>query len=370
MYYRCVTESAVHRAAASAPTSVPTGHPSVRAARVAVGVCVVTTGAFTLFALVTTQLKGVRAASPWQDDPYDALVSFTELLVPLLTALLVVRAVLLFAGTTQPTFRLRQLARASLVSMMLVAATALVDAIASLRHADHPLWTPGTPWLIASLAPLAALAVAGIATAVRAARQVPAGGRTESGDWLADLGHLVDLVSGRHVDRPRLDHAISLVRRHLVVIALLTAAFAGIAISVEQGVIEGWTSPLLFATSAVVGAGGLFAAAIVCNRALGVVAAVPPASRPSAPRQTLLAATAATGVALPVAAGFRDSLWRLMGHAGGVHTPAEFAGIAGGAAGAAFVVALGVGFGVNRGRRLRLRVRPAEPPTSAEASCR
>jgi hypothetical protein len=364
-------ESAARRAAASAPPSVPTGHPSVRAARVAVGVCVVTTGAFTLFTLVTTQLKSVRAASPWQDDPYDAVVSFTELLVPLLTALLVVRAVLLFAGTTQPTFRLRQLARASLVSMMLVAATALVDAIASLRRADHPLWTPGTPWLIASVAPLAALAVAGIATAMGAARQVPAGGRTESDDWLADLGHLADFASGRHVDRPRLDHAISLVRRHLVVITLLTAVFAGAAIAAEQGVIEGWTSPLLFATSAAVGAGGLFAAAVVCNRALGVVAAVPPASRPGAPRQTLLAAAAtAAGVALPVATGFRDTLWHLTGHAGGVHTPAEFAGIAGGAAGVAFVVALGVGFAVNRGRRLRLRVRPAEPPTSAGASCR
>jgi hypothetical protein len=61
MYYRSVTESAAHGVAATAPASVPIGHPSVRAARVAAGVCVVTTGAFTLFALVTTQLKSVRA---------------------------------------------------------------------------------------------------------------------------------------------------------------------------------------------------------------------------------------------------------------------------------------------------------------------
>jgi hypothetical protein len=370
MYYRGVTEPAADRAVASAPASIPTGHPSVRAARVAAGVCVVTTGAFTLFALVTTQLKNVRSASPWQDDPYDAVVSFTELLVPLLTAMLVVRAVLLFVGTTQPTFRVRQLVRASLVSMTLVAVTALVDVMASLRRADHPLWTPGTPWLIASLAPLEALACAGIATAVIAARQVPAAGRAEPGDWLADVGHVADLAAGRHVDRPRLDHAISLVRRHLVVIALLTAAIAGTAISVEQGVIEGWTSPLLFATSAVVGAGGLFAAAILCNRVLGVIAAVRPATHPIAPRQTLLAAATVAGVALPVSAGFRDTLWHLMGQAGAVHTPAEFAGIAGGAAGASFVVALGVGFAVNGVRRLPVRTRPPGPPTSGSTSCR
>ncbi len=290
--------------------------------------------------------------------------------MPLLTALLAVRAVLLFGGTTQPTFRLRQLTRASLVSMMLVAATALVDAIASLRRADHPLWTSGTPWLIASLAPLAALAVAGIATAVRAARRVPAGVSTESGDWLADLSHLADLVAGRHVDRPRLDDAISVVRRHLVVITVLAAAFAGAAIAVEQGVIEGRTSPLLFLTSAMVGAGGLFAAAVVCNRALGVVSDVLGPSCPSAPRQTLVAAAAAGGVALPVATGFRDNLWHLVGHAGGVHTPAEFAGIAGGVAIAAFIVALGVGFAVSGARRLRLRARPGQPPTSAGASRR
>ena len=46
---------------------------------------------FTAFAVVTTQVKTVRAGSPWQDDPYDGVVSFTVFLVPALAFLIAVR---------------------------------------------------------------------------------------------------------------------------------------------------------------------------------------------------------------------------------------------------------------------------------------
>jgi hypothetical protein len=48
-------------------------------------------GLFEVLTLVATQDKTVRAASPWQDDPYDALVSLTQFAVPILALVIALR---------------------------------------------------------------------------------------------------------------------------------------------------------------------------------------------------------------------------------------------------------------------------------------
>lgn len=80
------------------PRAVPTEHPARLQVRRALWTCAMASTAFTLFAWLTTQAKTIRAGSPWQDDPYDGVVSFTQFLVPALTAMIAARALLLRAA--------------------------------------------------------------------------------------------------------------------------------------------------------------------------------------------------------------------------------------------------------------------------------
>lgn len=136
-----------------------------RAAWWAVGCAVL----FTAFAFGTTQIRALRAHSHWQDDPYDVVVSFTQLLVPALGLALAVR---LAAGRPAP----RDLLRGGRAVLALVAATAVADwiAVALRTHAD--LWG-GTGRLL--VAALAALTLAAGATAL-VLHRATAGDRTGS----------------------------------------------------------------------------------------------------------------------------------------------------------------------------------------------
>jgi hypothetical protein len=46
---------------------------------------------FEVLTVLATQDKTVRAASPWQDDPYDAVVSLTQFAVPMLALVIALR---------------------------------------------------------------------------------------------------------------------------------------------------------------------------------------------------------------------------------------------------------------------------------------
>lgn len=83
-------------------------------------------GGFIAFAWTTTQAKTVRAASPWQGDPYDVVVSFTEFVVPAVLLLMALRMLLWRNNQPQPACRVAQLARTAAAATGLVAMTAAV----------------------------------------------------------------------------------------------------------------------------------------------------------------------------------------------------------------------------------------------------
>ena len=169
------------------------GEPAIHATRRALGSTLVAATAFTAFAVITTQDKAVRAGSPWQNDPYDGVVSFTGLPVPALVILIALRAALLRRSGPQPVFRIDQLLRASLVCALLIAVTVVTDAVAAAVRADRPLWTVVTAGLIWSLVPLAALTVAALVVLHRARRLLPT--EQAAGDWIDDLAVLADAVT-------------------------------------------------------------------------------------------------------------------------------------------------------------------------------
>lgn len=292
--------------------------------------------AFTAFAFLTTQVHAVRAGSPWQDAPYDGVVSFTQFLVPMLAALTATRARLLRGDGCQPVVRVAQLLRAALVCTLLVAATVGTDWLAVTVRADHRLWNHGTPWLIAALVPLTAAVAAGLLTQRRAFRELPPRhARGPEGDWLDDLRALTE-AAAPSVSRcaRRLTGARSLIgfaRRHVLLLTAATALVIGVVLSTGVTLGEHWTDPLLFVTATAIGAGGFFALFMVCNTALRIV--VPHANdgmspaRLGAARRSARIAAVAGALALPASAVLRGGIRPMLGSGGRLPEPVVLATI-------------------------------------------
>ncbi|WP_344314686.1 hypothetical protein [Fodinicola feengrottensis] len=276
----------------------------------------VTAVLFTVSAFVTTQVDSVRAVSPWQDDPYDSVVSFSEFLVPTLVVLLVARMCLGLSG------RIWQLLRSVLLATLLVALTVAADAMAVLAGADRVHWTAGTQWLGYGLVALAALAVVSFFLQRLAFR-----GAEPDGDWLGDA---VTVLAWLRIPAAG---AAGFVRRHFTFSALLVAAAASLVVTGALAVGEGGLDPLLFAVAVLTYAAGLFA---FCMMANGVLRIVP---RPARLGRTVVGFAA---LGAPAAFALRDAGWVLMGHDSEVRTAAQLAGIvAVGAASGAVVGFLG-----------------------------
>src|SRR3954462_15562036 len=98
--------------------------------------CVGCAALFTAFAAATTQVRALRAHSPWQDDPYDVVVSFTQLLVPALAVAVVVR----IAGR-RPQPALRDLPRGGRALVGMVAVTVVTDWVAVALRVHAGTWS-------------------------------------------------------------------------------------------------------------------------------------------------------------------------------------------------------------------------------------
>lgn len=281
--------------------------------------------AFTAFAYVTTQVHAVRAGSPWQNDPYVGVVSFTKFLVPALTVLIAVRVLLHRRAEPKPVFRTAQLLRAAFVCTLLVAATIVADGLAAALRTDRSLWNDGTSWLIAALIPLAALTAAALVCEARAFRRLPPrSGRSLGGDWLDDLAVLAETIAmrlppagARLAVRFARSGAIELARGHIVAVAALTSLAAGLSIGLAQALGEHWTSPVLFLTFVAIGTGGFFAFSMICNTVLRITVPRGPVSVGRVRRSARVALIAGS-LALPASAVLRDGIWTTLGRHGEV----------------------------------------------------
>jgi hypothetical protein len=311
---------------------LPMDHRARPAVALALRVTLAGAAAFTAFAYVTTQIHAVRAGSPWQDDPYVGVVSFTKFLVPVLAVLVAVRALLHRRAEPQPVFRTAQLLRAAFVCSLLVAATIVVDGLAVVLRADHALWNDGTPWLVAALVPLAVLAAAALVCEARAFRRLPPrDGHAPGGDWLDDLAVLAETTAvrlppagARLAVRFARGGAIEFTRGHIVAVAALASLAAGLAIGLMQALGEHWTSPVLFLTFVAIGTGGFFAFSMICDTALRITVPRDPASTGRV-RRSALAAVTAGSLALPASAVLRDGIWTALGLHGEVGDAGQLA---------------------------------------------
>ena len=300
----------VHAVASLQSDARPGGHPARPVVRSALTASALNAVVFTVFAYVTTQVKAVRHGSPWQDDPYDTVVTFTMFFVPIVTALIVPRMLLCRGNQPVPLHRAAQLLRASVVAALLVTATFATDWAAVIAGADRSLWDSGTPWLISVLALVSVLVAVNWVMLARTRGFLPRPDEDQvPGDWLDDARLLVDRVAAR-VPQPTsrfaawLDRtdAIGWIRRRATLVVAAGSLAAGLVVSTALSRENGFGA-LFFSETAWFG-GGAYAFGMIANAVLRLTAR-PPRGRL---RQALHNAAIAGAAALPVSLGLRGDI--------------------------------------------------------------
>ncbi len=99
---------------------------------------------FVAFAFAAKEIRVLYVHSPWEDDPYDAVVSFTIFFVPLLIGLCIVRVPLCRRQQPLPISRVVGLLRGSRVVLGAVLLTLIADWIAVAVRANVAAWNSST----------------------------------------------------------------------------------------------------------------------------------------------------------------------------------------------------------------------------------
>lgn len=314
------------------------GDPSRESTRRALVWCLACSVLFTAFAFWTTQDKPLRAHSPWQDDPYDVVVSFTQLVVPVLAGAIAMRALHCRRNLPLPAVRVRDLLRGARVVTGAIVMTVAVDWVAVVLGVNGHAWGGPGRALIAALAVVTAAALASVAALWAAERRARVWRRyrpsTQDPDWVEDLLAAVVEQLGRWglawrgatqavawVQRVVIDGRHGM-RRHRVVAALAAAIGVGLALALAEAAGEGVSAdPLVVITHGAllvtIGASGLFAVLVAVGSYLRLVrsATVLPATVGGRGWQpALLWAGFAAAGSVPFSVAFRDQLGALAGY--------------------------------------------------------
>lgn len=299
-------------------TAVPVlaaGDPARLAAGRGVRGSLLLAGMFVLFAWTAKEVPALYARVPWQDDPYDALISATIFFVPVLVALCLVRAPLCRRHEPLPARRVVDLLRACQVLAGTVLVTLAGEWVSVAVRAHRSAWTPATLTLIGVLALLTVASGAVAAQLERARRNLPAESRLPAQpDWLADaaaLGeHLAARLGGRHDSAARAlsrtgQRTLTRLRRHPAWSAAAAALAFGVCMTASQAIAEGYRARLvlLFLTVSV---SSMLAFLLAAGAYLRLTGPRPASSRPL-PRAVTTACAS-----VPVTFAFRAALLKAL----------------------------------------------------------
>jgi hypothetical protein len=280
-------------------TDLPVGHRARGSAALALRLAFVVATVFAVVTVVSKESAALNASQPWQDDPYDVLVSLDFAILPLLVVIGVSRIFLCRRDEPLPSRRVADLLRVSSAALGVCLATQVAEwvAVALGRHRGD--WTGSTTWQILLLALLTASTVAAGVLTLRAGRAVVRA--TVCGaqpDGLSDLITAGLQVCAR-LGATRASAVIAGVDRVIVPRVRLhpvAAAYGLVAL-------EGYPLDLVLVVTAFVSA-CLFAFVIVSGSYLHVVA-----PRPSGPSTIVVSAVAGCACGATLFA-FHDSLLR------------------------------------------------------------
>jgi hypothetical protein len=260
-------------------------------------------GLFEALTVSATQFRTVRVVSPWQDDPYNVVVSLAQFTVPML-ALVIALRLLVWRAPGGPD-RERQTLRAAATMTALVGLTLAVEWVAVIGGAHASSWDGRTSALIAGLAAASTATVVVTALLVRCRSRAPYARWRH--DWLGD----VVLVGGRIpvLRRWATPRAAAWVRRRAMTVFVALSVLAAVGIAGSLAVGERWTNPLLIAWALIVVTASDLAFCVIGNAVAGFVAR-PPRARARRVAETSVVASC---VAIQVAVAFHDALGRAIG---------------------------------------------------------
>jgi hypothetical protein len=265
--------------------------------------CEVAAVLFVSLTVLATQDKAVRAASPWQDDPYDAMVSLAQFTVPMLALVLGFR-LLAWRAPGAPD-REHQSLRAAAAMLTLIALTLGFEWAAVIARAHAPSWNASTFVLVGGL--LATSAVVAVISVLLWRHRRPRGAsRLWRHDWLGDVVWLAGRIPVmRRWVRPA---AAQWVRRHSMSVFLTLSLIGAAAVVAALAVGERWTDPLLIGWAVIVVATSYLAFCVISNGVAGFI------TRPqrSDARRLTEASVLAGCVAIQLTTAFRDAIWSVV----------------------------------------------------------
>ena len=282
----------------------------------AVGAVLAVSAVFYADIWISKEIPVLYVRTPWQDDPYDAVISFMFVAVPLLACLAAVRIRLCRRFEPLPIRRALNLVQICWLLCMAMGVT-LGSEWVNLAVGGHPLAdTSSSIGLVAALVMMSA-AVLTVTIRLRKARRSTWAKRQapQQPDWLADAVTLLEREASRfgrpgavtaRVARSIDRSLIARVRRHPL---WATAAFA-VALSLftdsPQIVLEGYR-PTLAVWFVAVSSCSVFAFVVIAARYLHLI------EQPRRRSSPYVYASVLTTLCVPVAASFRGSLWWIVG---------------------------------------------------------
>ncbi len=299
---------------AQASAELPIGHsarpPFGRAVLGSLAVAAVFLG----YTWIAKETRGLYVHTPWQNDPYDAIVSFAIFFVPLLAGLSLVRVPLCRRDGPLPLRRAIDLLRVSRVLVGAISVTLLSDWASVLLGAESRSWDGATGLLIALLAVLTALTIA-VGLQLRQAGRCPLEHKNAppSPDWLSDAIALGEREAERLGSRREaglrivrwFDRSVfTRVRRYPLLAAAAVSVLLGVAVAGVQALEEGFARATLLFFG--VAACGTFAFLALLGAHLRLISNSEPWGR-------AVSALVLACASIPLALAFRSSLWWIFG---------------------------------------------------------
>jgi hypothetical protein len=297
-----------------AASELPIGDPARRTIGRAVLASLIAAVAFLAFSWLGKELRALYVHEPWQDDPYDAVVSASFWLVPSLVGLGALRVALCRRSAPLPLRRALVVVRVGRLLAGAVLLTLGGDWAAVALGVHRRDWTATTTVLAVLLAVATALGLVAAREVRRAGRELRRRPSAPSQpDWLADALALAEretirlgpwrdgaLTGLRWLDT----RLVARIRRHPLLAALAVSLAGGVVVSAPQVLSEGY-APAMALFYVGVTASGMFAFLAIAGAHLRLV------GRREAGGAVRALVVACTSVPLTVA--FRGALWWLVG---------------------------------------------------------
>ncbi len=262
-------------------TELAVGERARRDAGVAIGAALALAAAFVLVTWFCKESQALNIRQPWQDDPFDVVVSLDYVVLPILLVTGGFRVQLCRRYERLPARRLVDLLRLCVVALFVVLVTEVGEWVAVVLGLHGVAWSALTYWQVAALAVLTVATVRAYMRLRRAAAAVTRLARADDQpDWLADavnLGLRVGQIVGRHRDQVQtavrwMDaQVIARIRRHPVAAAALLSALLALPYVAAKVAFEGYPPPLVLISFALPAA-SLFAFIVVVGSFLRIVA--------------------------------------------------------------------------------------------------